>query len=363
MAFGEFGKYSRPARATPATELVSIQYLRAIAAIAVVLFHAAKMVRHSFEAGAAGVDIFFVISGFIMWTIAQRKEPTPGAFLKKRAARIVPLYWVLTFFVAALAFLPAAFQGYRPPDSIADVVTSLFFVPQKDPPVIVAGWTLNYEVFFYLLFALSLLLAARARLVVLSIVMVSLVALGWRARFSDPTLAMITHPLLLEFLAGIWIGKAWTSGLKLPSAAGIIAVLLGFAAILEVPRLGIYPEPIRALVWGVPAAAIVAGALSLEPVGTVRAFKFLGDASYSIYLVHVTALAQVGVLLVPLHLPPAVGIGTCVAAAVAAGYLCHILLERPLLQMFHSAGVGQGAAGRIRKRVGLARVAENADPA
>ena len=344
-------------------DLLSIQYLRAVAAIAVVFFHAAKMVKHSFEAGAAGVDIFFVISGFIMWTIAQRKEPTPGAFLKKRAARIVPLYWILTLFVAALGLLPVVLQGSHPPDSITHIVASLFFVPQNNPPVIVAGWTLNFEVLFYLLFALSLLLAARARLVALTLVMGSLVLLGWRVHFSDPILATITNPLLLEFLAGIWIGKAWMSGLRLPSGVGLVAVVLGFVAIVEVPRFGIYPEPIRALVWGLPALAIVAGAVSLEPVRNIRALKFLGDASYSIYLVHVTALAQTGVVLAPLHLPLAVAFWICVLAAIAAGGLCHVLLERPLLRMVHSAAGGQGTARRIRQQVGLGQAAENADPA
>jgi exopolysaccharide production protein ExoZ len=357
---------SSPARKSP-PELLSIQYLRAFAAIAVVLFHAAKMTRHSFEAGAAGVDVFFVISGFLMWTIGRRYEAMPFGFLAKRAGRIVPLYWLLTLALAALALLvPPPFHGYGPKPSAVHLLASLFFVPENGAPVIVAGWTLNFEVFFYLLFALSLLLAARTRLFALTATLGGLFLLGQWFRPGSPILVVATSPLLLEFLGGVWLGKAWTEGIRLPAWAGAAAVIAGVTAIVAVPRFGIYPETVRAYVWGLPALFVVGGALSLEPIVGVRALKFLGDASYSIYLVHVTALAWAGLALAPLHMPFAVGYAVCVALAIGAGCLCHAFVERPLLDAFHPSAsrAGIGPAG-VRRRAfpALARAAERADPA
>jgi exopolysaccharide production protein ExoZ len=353
--------------ASSRSELLSIQYLRAVAAIAVVLFHAAKMTHHSFEAGAAGVDVFFVISGFLMWTIGRRYDGAPVTFLAKRAGRIVPLYWLLTFALAALAVLvPPPFHGYGPIPSVAHFFSSLFFVPEHDAPIIVAGWTLNFEVFFYLVFALSLLLAARTRLLALTATFATLFVVGRWLHPASPIAVLFTSPLLLEFLAGVWLGKAWTDGMRLPAWAGGAAVLLGAIAIAEVPRLGIYPEPIRAYVWGPAALMIVAGALSLEPIFRSRVLKFLGDASYSIYLVHVTVLAWAGLALAPLHLPFAFGYVMSAAFAVGAGCLCHLFLERPLLEAFHPRAATSGLSpskARHRAVPVLAREAEGADPA
>ncbi len=349
---------------TPSKELVSIQYLRAIAAIAVIFFHAAKMMHRSFEAGAAGVDVFFVISGFIMWTIGARYGAKPGAFLAKRAARIVPLYWVLTLVVAAIALLPPAFRSYGAIPSVGHLVASLLFVPEHSAPVIPAGWTLDFEVLFYLVFALSLFLAARARLIALTLALAGLSFAGWLTHPANPVLTMLTSPLLLEFAGGVWLGKAWSDGLRLPAWLGAPLLAIGFGAIVLVPMLGIYPEANRTLLWGVPAILIVAGALSLEPVRAWQPLKFLGDASYAIYLAHVTALAYAGMLLGPLQLPFAIGCAVSVALAVSAGCLCHVFIERPLLERFHGGTNGRaGERPSPRPRSALVRVAEGADPA
>jgi exopolysaccharide production protein ExoZ len=364
VASSEFGKSSPAGKSPLSAELLSIQYLRALAAIAVVLFHAAKMTRHSFEAGAAGVDVFFVISGFLMWTIGRRYEGIPFAFLAKRAGRIVPLYWLLTLALAALALLvPPPFHGYGPKPSAAHLLSSMFFVPENGAPVIVAGWTLNFEVFFYLLFALSLLLTARTRLVALTATLIGLFVVGRWLLPTSPILVVVTSPLLLEFLGGVWLGKAWTQGIRLPKWAGAVVAIAGAVAIVEVPRFGIYPEAVRAYVWGMPALLVVGGALSLEPILRSRALKFLGDASYSIYLVHVTGLAWAGLALAPLHLPFALGYGVCVALAVGAGCLCHVFVEQPLLDAFHPRPGVRPVGPHDRRFPALARAAENADPA
>src|SRR5262249_39672775 len=139
--------------AVPAT-LDSLQALRAVAALSVVLYHIDFIGR-----GAFGVDIFFVLSGFIIChvTAADRQH-----FLLKRLIRIVPLYWARTLVVCALALAaPRLLQTTS--DSWMGLLKSLFFIPYEKEsgrvyPVLFLGWTLNYEMFFYVVFSIALAL-------------------------------------------------------------------------------------------------------------------------------------------------------------------------------------------------------------
>jgi exopolysaccharide production protein ExoZ len=323
-------------------ELLSIQYLRAVAAIAVLVFHAAQRAGTGFGPGAAGVDIFFVISGFIMWVISARRPPTPVVFLVRRAVRIVPLYWLVTLGVAATAiFVPSLFPHMKP--TIGHIARSIFFIPHADPdgdiaPLIVPGWTLNYEIFFYLAFALSLTLAGKQRIRALTAMLGALVVAGLVLHPTTPVLSTYTDPLLLEFLAGVWLGKAWIDGLRLHPAFGIAAMALGLAIYAGVAFAAIDVAPIRLFAWGAPAFLIVAGAIALEPVREWKLPKFLGDASYSIYLVHGLALAFCMHILAALRLEtlPIVLI-VCVLGGIAVGSACYWFIERPLLRLFHHA--------------------------
>lgn len=342
--------HSRAAMAaTPAPrstgELLSIQYMRAIAAIGVLSFHAAQRAGSDFGIGAAGVDVFFVISGFIMWVISARKPLRPTAFLARRAARIVPLYWLVTLVVAGTALAaPSLFPNLRP--TFAHVVKSLLFYPHSDPvgvvaPLIVPGWTLNYEVFFYGVFAVSLLTALRVRPLVLTAMLGLLVLVGKIAHPSNAVGATYTSPLLLEFLSGVWLGKAWTDH-RLPGPAfGFIGVALGSGMIVIVTLSGLAIEPVRIFAWGLPSLLIVAGAVSLDRAGLVADWpilKFLGDASYSIYLVHGLALSVAARLLAiaGIDWAPALLIAG-VAGGLGAGSACYLLVEKPLLRFFHHA--------------------------
>ena len=144
----------------------NLQALRAVAAYMVVLYHfLGQQVSQLYPPakflsfGAAGVDIFFVVSGFIMVVTTMKRDMAPGEFLLHRIARIVPVYWVVTILLFAIVmygFKPVGIMRMQP-DWLAK---SLLFIPfDRDgrvEPIISVGWTLNYEMFFYLLFALSL---------------------------------------------------------------------------------------------------------------------------------------------------------------------------------------------------------------
>ena len=166
-----------------------------------------------FAVGAAGVDLFFLISGFVLWLAAERAQPTPAAFLAARAVRVAPLYWLWTLIAAAMAWrrptaLPVVHLGLR------HAILSLAFVPHTDPmggpfPLLPSGWTLTYEAFFYLAFALCLALPSGRRFQALAMMLTITVLVGFAYH---RWYTLLANPLLLEFLAGAALARAWSAG-------------------------------------------------------------------------------------------------------------------------------------------------------
>lgn len=323
-------------------EVRSIQYLRGFAAFGVLVYHAAERAGGSFGLGAAGVDVFFVISGFIMWMVTCRRPPSPQDFLVRRLQRIVPLYWGLTLVVAGVA-LAAPFVFPNMQVTWPHLLQSLFFVPHYDSaglvaPLIVPGWTLNYEMFFYALFAAGLLAPARLRPWLVSAALLALVAIRPLGDTTNPIWATYTNPLLLEFGAGVWLGKAWSED-KLPKVrtgwALVVAGLLGFAA---AGFSGVDVERARVILWGVPALLLVTGAISIErhgPVPSMRPLQAVGDASYSLYLVHGLAISAVFRALQMAGLEqPIVLFAVSIVAGVIAGLITYHLVEKPMMKLF-----------------------------
>jgi len=321
--------------------LFTIQYLRAVAAIAVVVGHIAEIYRLDWRLGGAGVDLFFVISGFIMWLVTRQSEATPTKFVKKRLLRIVPLYWLVTLFLALSAsFLPNLFPLDHP--VLQHVLLSLLFVPHLSPdgrlfPLVSQGWTLNYEMFFYFLFALTLAAPRRSQFYFVNLLLLGGVVLGYLVTPSSPAGVAYTSPLLIEFLAGIYICRAWLANRVFGQKCAWIAVALGLASIAAKDFLDIQLP--RVINSGLPATLIVFGAVSLERgnhVVEIRWLKYLGDSSYSIYLTHYLAwlfisivIAKLGNNIYSLQFFPVV-----VCAGIAAGVATYSLVERPMVRFF-----------------------------
>jgi len=315
--------------------LRSVQALRGVAALMVVLHHALSRQDVPFGIGAAGVDIFFVISGFIMWTISDR-ESAPGRFLLRRAIRIAPLYWLVTLFMAACAVLLPGKVFPSLTVDLASVVRSLLFIPYRDPhggifPVLVPGWTLNYEMAFYVLFAGCLLLRRSWRLPVMALAMIGLVASRAVVVRRNPVLVTYTDPLILEFLAGASLAEVWRRGVIAPTPVSATMLALGAGALVVEYLLRAEVSPLaRPLLWGLPALATVAGAVMLEARGRlaeIPVLKILGDASYSIYLLHglvVSLLFKLVGGLSPIAFCLAVVVASC-----AAGYASYRCFEKP----------------------------------
>ena len=312
---------------TRTPKYLGIQALRGIAACMVVFLHAEQFRNPNHTFGESGVDIFFVISGFVMAVSYLGRPLSAKEFLAHRIKRIVPLYWFMTFL--ALMKLDAMFYiRHKPLVTPAFLATSLFFIPYRNSlgftnPVVPPGWTLNFEMFFYLLFAASIALKANVAKL-LTPVMLGLVVIG----FYHP--AALLNPIILEFLAGVLFGYAVHYGYKVPSIVAYLSGVLGVCWLfLHGPRVAVY---------GISGFLIVHAFVTLE--GKVRIPKPLikiGDSSYSLYLSHYIYIYLVYLACIRVHLPGYVAVAVCVIVCIWVSFGVYRFLEKPLTQMASSA--------------------------
>lgn len=337
--------------------VVGVQYLRAFAALLVVFVHLQEQLQRAGHAiplalyGSVGVDIFFVISGFVMWHTSQDHHRTLD-FYYRRIIRIVPLYWALTSVVVAmLVFAPSLVRSGKL--DWAHVAASYFFVPMEHPvatdamfPALVPGWTLNYEMFFYLLFGLALLLPRARRLGALTIAFGVLAAGYFFIPRGATAAAFYTDPIILEFLLGIVLGALCGKGAKLPGWAAALLIAAGTALILC--RFDAH----RFVRDGIGAAMIVYGAVLFEMGRAVRrrpALMLLGDASYSLYLSHaliLSGLFQVMNRVVPVGTIAGaiVYLLVAVTGSIAIAVLLYRFVEKPALVYLRRRGPPDGKA-------------------
>jgi exopolysaccharide production protein ExoZ len=269
--------------------LDSVQALRALAALAVVIYHVDYIGK-----GAFGVDVFFVISGFIICYVTARD---PAGFFAKRLIRIVPLYWVGTLTVFALALAAPRLLGATS-SSPVDLLRSLFFIPyEKEPgrvvPVLFLGWTLNYEMFFYLVYAAAL--CTRAPALTSCLVLAGLAGLGQLVAIDSIAWRFYANPILYEFCYGMGIYWLWQRRAAQRAVPAWMAAATALAALalmvqVEVP----FDASFRFMAWGVPAALAVASVLVLQSrLAFPLTLVAIGDASYSLYLFHPYVLKAV----------------------------------------------------------------------
>lgn len=340
-----------------------IQALRAIAAILVAVDHSLTfLVGHNFTEdqitpfawflGEQGVSIFFIISGFIMAHSTQGRSGSVQAvsrFVRNRLIRIVPPYWIFTLLAAALITSGVWLKGRQV--AMGELLQSLAFIPYGDGahamrPVLGQGWTLNYEMLFYAIFALSLYLPQRAGRLSVITVLLSLVAAGVLRGTSmaggDP-LTMFdfyTSPLLLLFAVGIVIGHFAHRGVVLHLGRhglvlSLVALIVGatvFALLVNTYKI---PLPWRLLFWGLDGVGVALCALvgpSKHDDDAASLWETLGDASYSIYLVHLFALTIVAKVWASLFhwQAPWLFVLVAPAAGIVAGYVAWRWIERPV---------------------------------
>ncbi|WP_025731727.1 acyltransferase family protein [Carnimonas nigrificans] len=284
--------------------LISVQALRAAAAWLVVFhhfmqvffdFHAHTVTGHLLSTrGQVGVDVFFIVSGFVIYLSSANKRPNSSRFILERVVRIAPAYWLFTLLTAAIIYYNASVM---PPYGLdaSSLLKSLLFIPTQNPahfgyyPILPVGWTLNFEMMFYLLFALSLLVGKKYRGFVTAGLVIAISC--WAAQTSWIS-TFYAQPVIYEFLLGIALAFAFQRN-WLPALHGKWLLLPFAIAAASIATILCFDDqnPYRLFTWGIPAVLLVASFITMEPLFKhQRWLKHLGDWSYSVYLVHIIIL-------------------------------------------------------------------------
>ena len=314
----------------------SLQVLRFMAALMIVYVHAAQIAAVTTGspgtlpqewaiAGRAGVDIFFVLSGIIITKTAQGL--TAEEFAWRRFRRIIPFYFVCC--IPAVAIAAKSELGWR------DLLATFALWPATDQmtaPLVPVAWTLCFEVLFYT--AAAMVLVDRRWLYGL----LALYAAAMMFRSTGPVLQFLGNPIIAEFLLGVLLFYAprWRPA--------VIGIPVGAALIVLAGPLGIAPDQgtlealvgadgfLRLFVYGIPAALIVYGAMQIEAKPSV--WTYLGDASYSLYLVHIFILSALWQLWTIFPIPADFTIAVGMTASVLFAWRIHERFEKPILKIF-----------------------------
>jgi exopolysaccharide production protein ExoZ len=353
---------TKPAR----RDYLTVQALRFLAAFAVVVLHNSfytkeRLDHHSqiFALGANGVRLFFVISGFVMIVSSQRLIGTPHgwrAFAIKRIIRIVPLYWAVSLFKMLTMAASPSVVLHAKFDWIF-ILKSFLFIPALNVdgeirPLMGVGWTLNFEMFFYALYALALFVRIRP-LHFLPPVLLAMSALSlFKTRDWAVPAFFLCDPIVLDFLAGILLATITLRGITLPRGTAYAAVAIGLYYLFGPAPRPPYGDISASLLTTLAATAVVAGAIALETVLHRRIplfVLFMGGASYSLYMVHPIIAPAVPELFAKIQIvdaPMAIGGGVLLASLVAA--LCYRFVETPLSTVIdrHAKRLGLLDAGQ-----------------
>ena len=304
----------------------------------VVIFHLKQLWGSEINVSIfnAGVDIFFVISGFIMAVSTNGKRDDISGFITNRLRRIFPMYVISTF----LAIFVLRLSGVQ--HELADVFKSLLFIPFYNShshfvqPILGVGWTLNIEMVFYALFAATMRFRIRTQWLLLATAFATAVAVRVTLKPAETSIAFFyTSPMLFEFLGGMMLGSAVDRLYKASTAIGIfmfasgVVITIGLWRFLDLPRT---------IDQGGPALLLVASAIILEK--KIRNFDFktlklLGDASYSIYLLHTLVIALFAPLFSRAGMPPVYAALVLCVASISCGVFAYRWIERPISNFTH----------------------------
>jgi peptidoglycan/LPS O-acetylase OafA/YrhL len=346
--------------------IYNVHLLRVLAALAVVYYHvtseAGLNLRLAF--GTFGVDIFFVVSGFIIAYIGTK---SPHAFFMRRLIRIVPFYWSASLFIFGIAWLfPQVLRTTTA--NVLHLLCSLFFIPHDAPPAglyptLILGWTLNYEMYFYVLFSAALLVSRRFAPLICSALLALIVLAINRSGTESEAINFYASPIIFEFVFGIAVfyivticdqradklrAVSWLKWLLLAGtpATAVFIVAQGLNSGFGWPRY---------VVAGVPAFIIVLGAILIEKLYRLQAANklvfLLGEASYILYLIHPYIIYGVLRLVVgrtSSFSPVTIGvlIFGLLALCSAIAIMIHVWFEKPVMERLRRFLIPSSAALR-----------------
>lgn len=298
-------------------KIQNIQALRGVAVLSVVLFHLVSIeqkyggsktiLSELFQFGMVGVDLFFVISGFVMVAVTRGKfknQKHALKFIYRRASRIFPTYWFYSLLVLIVFFIQPLWVNSSQGNQV-NILASFLLLPSQTLPLVMVGWTLTHEMYFYLIFFLFMLLFSERNMPIAVLLWgISVLLLNISFKSSSPVIRIVTHPLTIEFIGGCVIGILYYKR----NSQTTVRVLIAMACfVLTASIIGyFYYQKItgqiaplhwwRILIFGIPALLIVYCFVNAEEKGFVVHSSLIkvGDASYSIYLSHVITLSAVG---------------------------------------------------------------------
>lgn len=331
--------------------LHSIQLLRFVAATLVVIYHSyisfipsalsSPMAGSAywFTFGKVGVHLFFVISGYIMYfaSFSRLQKFSAREFFLRRLLRVYPVYWV---FVALYVPYIICF-GTMPTLTMQQYVGMLALTPSSSPIIIGVAWTLSYEVYFYLAFGAVMVLGAHRGTIVLTSLFIISIALGIILRPENSMAKLATNSLLLEFVMGVWIARL-TVHRPVPRAVGWLAVVGAVAGFVG-GLMGGYDKLPSAIIWGVPSAFLIAGAVILERsrrhdrLSLIQRLSWLGDSSYALYLFHILLITIVVDFLRNMHISYLIVymIPVMTFICITLSIYFHNVVERPMTRKLH----------------------------
>ncbi|EPN1319065.1 acyltransferase family protein [Enterobacter hormaechei] len=344
-----------------------IQYLRGIAALLVVVLHARIAVNHYLvniseraflypentwvTAGRFGVDIFFVISGFVisitLFKVNANNMEQVRTFLRKRLIRIIPFFWVcLCLYTISELYInsKAVFDAYK----FFTTAAFQFYMDGRGNPSTSYGvsWTLNFELLFYVIAGMFVVMFGR-KWAVPTILFFSITSALFYAYGKDANVVQkfIFNPITIEFMFGIVIAHVYRAGFRLNVSTALILSLCCFAYLASIPYTGLSDWYLgRTIHAGIPSALIVFSFISLvikNPHVDSLMMK-LGESSYSLYLVHAIAISWVSYLLSVLSIKIQSHFGAnlylllLIVISTVFGLLMHVYVEKPILKYFNS---------------------------
>ena len=341
-------------------KLQNIQALRGVAVLAVVLFHlltveekygGSKTILSSlFQFGMFGVDLFFVISGFVMISVTRGKfqcHKEALKFIYHRVVRIYPTYWVYSFLVLGVFLIKPSWVNSSQGNQV-DILASFLLFPSQTLPLVMVGWTLIHEMYFYLVFSLVLMLVPERKILPTILLWgIVVVFLNLFLISNNPVMKIITHPLTLEFIGGCYLAIIYyEKNINIKTQTLLVSAFFVFLVSLcvfqyyqnvtgEIEPQGWW----RALIFGIPAMILVYCFTNAERSGyTIHSSLVrVGDASYSIYLSHILTLNVVGrvwsIFSTDEVYDNIIMIPVIFILTVTAGFISYIIVEKPLLNI------------------------------
>lgn len=337
-------------------QLNLLQLIRGLATVLVVIRHTTgnsiellqkDFLYNIFAFGSSAVDIFFVLSGFIITYTslkggADRSEMVP--FLRRRFIRIYPTYWIITSIFLGLQLLLPSFYNTHYPYSAPNLISTYLLFPSH---IMVNGvsWTLSYEVFFYLLFSLIFLFTNKK--IILSIFLIYALTVVATSIFvvtpeHNVWLNLLFYPMNVEFFMGVLAALIVN---KIPKSASVPLIVIGclyfLASVIFLDLKTLLDLHVKDRVWqfGIPSFLVILGVVRFEltrPVTVPKIFLVLGEASYSLYLLHLPVIAACAKMIIKLNITNGVIIHIILVLVIIAicwgSVIFHKLIEKPVMK-------------------------------